>query len=53
MVLDISPDNISSSCIRDFIRKRQDPLDILDKEVYEYAKKNKLYSELRGDRNYF
>ncbi len=43
MVLDISPDNVSSSCIRDFIRKRQDPLDILDKEVYEYAKKNKLY----------
>ena len=43
MMLDMSPDNISSSCIRDFIRKRQDPLDILDKDVYEYAKKNKLY----------
>lgn len=42
-VLDMSPDNVSSSCIRDFIRKRQDPLDILDKDVYEYAKKNKLY----------
>ena len=26
MVLDISPDNVSSSCIRDLIRKRQDPL---------------------------
>ena len=45
MVLDMSPDNISSSHIRDFIRKRQDPLDILDKEVYEYAKKNNLYSD--------
>ena len=45
MVLDVSPDNVSSSCIRDFIRKRQDPLDILDKEVYEYAKKNNLYSD--------
>ena len=43
MVLDMSPDNVSSSRIRDFIRKRQDPLDILDKDVYEYAKKNKLY----------
>jgi len=45
MVLDLSPDNVSSSCIRDFIRNRQDPLDILDKEVYEYAKKNNLYSD--------
>ena len=43
MVLDMCPDNVSSSCIRDFIRKRQDPLDILDKDVYEYVKKNKLY----------
>ena len=43
MVLDMRPDNVSSSCIRDFIRKRKDPLDILDKDVYEYAKKNKLY----------
>ena len=44
VVLDVSPDSVSSSYIRDFIRKRQDPLDILDKEVYEYAKKNNLYS---------
>ena len=43
MVLDMRPDNVSSSCIRDLIRKRKDPLDILDKDVYEYAKKNKLY----------
>ena len=45
MVLDMSPDNVSSSCIRDFIGKRKDPLDRLDKEVYEYAKKNNLYSD--------
>ena len=43
-LLEVTPDSISSSCIRDFIRKRQDPLDILDKEVYEYAKKNNIYS---------
>ena len=45
MVLDMRPDNVSSSCIRNFIGKRKDPLDILDKEVYEYAKKNNLYSD--------
>ena len=45
MVLDMRPDNVSSSCIRNFIRKRKDPLDRLDKEVYEYAKKNNLYSD--------
>ena len=45
MVLDVTPDNISSSCIRNFIGKRKDPLDRLDKEVYEYAKKNNLYSD--------
>ena len=44
VVLDVSPDSVSSSYIRDFIRKRQDPLDVLDKEVYEYAKRNNLYS---------
>ena len=44
-VLDVSPDNVSSSCIRNFIGKRKDPLDRLDKEVYEYAKKNNLYSD--------
>ena len=45
LVLDVNPDDVSSSCIRDFIRKGQDPLDKLDKEVYEYAKKNNLYSD--------
>ena len=45
MVLDMSPDSVSSSRIRDFIRKRHAPLDLLDKEVYEYAKKNNLYSD--------
>ena len=45
IVLDVTPDNISSSCIRNFIGKKKDPLDKLDKEVYEYAKKNNLYSE--------
>ena len=45
MVVDMIPDNVSSSCIRDFIRKGQVPLEILDEEVYEYAKKNKLYSD--------
>ena len=44
MLLDVSPDSVSSSCVRDYIRKRRDPLGILDKEVYEYAKKNNLYS---------
>ena len=43
IVLDISPENISSSCIRDLISKRQNPSNILDQSVYEYAKKNKLY----------
>ena len=43
ILLDISPENISSSCIRDLISKRQNPSNILDKSVYEYAKKNKLY----------
>ena len=43
IVLDISPENISSSCIRDLISKRQNPSNILDKAVYEYATKNKLY----------
>ena len=42
-LLDVSSDNVSSSFIRDFIRNRQDPFDMLDKEVYEYAKKNNLY----------
>ena len=44
MLLDVSPDSISSSCIRDFMRKRQDPLGMLDKEVFEYAKENNIYS---------
>ena len=43
ILLDISPENISSSCIRDLISKRQNPSNILDESVYEYAKKNKLY----------
>ncbi len=43
IVLDIRPENISSSCIRDLISKKQYPSNILDKAVYEYAKKNKLY----------
>ena len=43
IVLDKSPENISSSCIRDLISKRQNPSKILDQSVYEYAKKNKLY----------
>ena len=46
MVLDMNPDNVSSSCIRNLLEKG-DPLDILDKEVYEYAKKNNLYSAKR------
>ncbi len=45
MVLNLSPNNVSSSCIRYLIRKRQIPLEILDEEVYEYAKKNNLYSD--------
>ena len=43
IVLDTSPENISSSCIRELISKRQNPSNILDQSVYEYAKKNKLY----------
>ena len=43
IVLDNIPGNISSSCIRDLISKRQNPSNILDQSVYEYAKKNKLY----------
>ena len=43
IILDISPENISSSCIRDLISKRKNPSNILDQAVYEYAKINKLY----------
>ena len=43
IVLDNIPGNISSSCIRDLISKRQNPSNILDQSVYKYAKKNKLY----------
>ena len=42
-VLDINPDNVSSSCIRELIGKRQNPLNVLDKAVYDYVKKNNLY----------
>ena len=42
--INIIPDKVSSSCIRRLLNERKNPLDALDYDVYEYAKKNNLYS---------
>ena len=43
VVADIEQQDISSTDIRERLKNNEDVLDVLDKEVYEYIKKNKLY----------
>lgn len=43
IVADIEQRDISSTEIREKLKNREDVLDLLDKEVYEYIRKNKLY----------
>lgn len=45
VIADVEQSNISSTDIRERIRNRENVLDVLDKDVYEYIKKNKLYVE--------
>ena len=45
VIADVEQSNISSTDIRERIRNRKNVLDVLDKDVYEYIKKNKLYVE--------
>lgn len=45
VIADVKQSNISSTDIRERIRNRENVLDVLDKDVYEYIKKNKLYVE--------
>ena len=43
VVADIEQRDISSTDIRDRLKENKDVLDVLDKDVYEYIRKNKLY----------
>ncbi len=43
VVADIEQRDISSTDIREKIKNKQNVLDVLDKDVYEYIKQNKLY----------
>lgn len=45
VITDVEQSNISSTDIRERIRNRENILDVIDKDVYEYIKKNKLYVE--------
>ena len=45
VIADVEQSNISSTDIRERIRNRENILDVIDKDVYEYIKKNKLYVE--------
>lgn len=45
IVADIDQTNLSSTEIREKIRKKENVLDVLDKDVYEYIRKNNLYEE--------
>ena len=45
VIADVEQSNISSTDIRERIKNRENVLDVLDKDVYEYIKKNKLYVE--------
>ena len=43
VVADIEQRDISSTDIRERLKDNKDVLDVLDKDVYEYIRKNKLY----------
>lgn len=43
VVADVEQSDISSTDIREKIKNKENVLDVLDKDVYEYIKKNKLY----------
>ena len=43
VVADIEQRDISSTDIRERLKNNEDVLDVLDKDVYEYIRKNKLY----------
>lgn len=43
IVADIEQQDISSTDIRDRLKENKEVLDVLDKDVYEYIRKNKLY----------
>ena len=43
IVADIEQQDISSTDIRDRLKNNIDVLDLIDKDVYEYIKENKLY----------
>lgn len=45
VVTDIEQRDISSTEIREKLKKHEYVLDLLDEEVYEYIRKNKLYEE--------
>lgn len=45
VVADVEPSKISSTIIREKIKSNENVFDLLDKDVYEYIKKNKLYVE--------
>lgn len=45
IVADIDQRDISSTEIRGKLRKKENVLDVLDKDVYEYIRKNSLYEE--------
>lgn len=43
VVADIEQQDVSSTDIRERLKNKEEVLDVLDKEVYEYIRKNKLY----------
>ena len=43
IVTDVNPDSLSSTLIRERIKNREDILELLDNDVYEYIIENKLY----------
>ena len=43
IINDFKPINISSTDIRERLKNNENVLDVLDKDVYEYIRKNKLY----------
>lgn len=45
IVTDVEPRDLSSTIIRDKIKNGEDVSDVLDKDVYEYIRNNKLYLE--------
>lgn len=43
IVADVEQQDISSTDIREKLKNKENVLDVLDKDVYEYIRKNKLY----------